>query len=259
MEKQGVVTRLKNLWLAIGLFRNWPVFVWCYLRHPSVPMNVRMKSGLHLSVRPGTSDFLIIREVLVWGDYEPPGFEIGKNFIVVDVGAQIGVFSVMAARKASSGRVISFEPHPENHALLQKNKEENGLHHMKIHNRAVAACSGPLTFYISSFNTGGHSIVSSEGSREALTVEGVRLDEILQSESVSHIDYLKMDCEGAEVQILHGMKPDILQSIDRIVMEIHDPADATPDGLAGWLRDRGYEVDVREFMVYARRLALQDR
>ena len=63
-------------------------------------------------MRPGTSDFRIVREIMIWKEYEPEGFKIGPDFQVVDIGAQIGVFSTRAGRMASKGRVLSFEPHP---------------------------------------------------------------------------------------------------------------------------------------------------
>lgn len=237
------------------LFRNWLAFIVNYIRNPDIPMTVCFRNGMHICLRPGTSDFLIIREVLVWGDYEPPGFEIDRDFTVVDIGAQIGVFTVMAGRKAISGRVLSFEPHPDNFSLLQSNVSANELHQVKTYNRAVASTEGPLKFYVSSFNTGGHSIVASGGSQVELIVDAVRLEDILKGENISHIDYLKMDCEGAEVQILRSLASDTLRRISRIVMEIHDPVDATADGLTGWLQKQGFEVQVRGTMVYAHQRA----
>ncbi|MBW7909499.1 MAG: FkbM family methyltransferase [Kiritimatiellae bacterium] len=253
IEENSWRTRLSNVVCAIRLFRNWPLFILKYIRAPEKPAAFDLRNGLRLTLRPGTSDFRIVREILVWGEYEPPGFEIGPDFTVVDIGAQIGVFTVNAGRKALRGRIISFEPHPDNFALLKQNIDANVLRRASPYNRAVADKAGTLTFFVSSFNTGGHSIMPSEGRDHSLKVEAIRLDDILRDEGVAEIDYMKIDCEGAEVQILRGLSDETLRRIRRIVMEVHAEVDTTDAGLAGWLRQRGFSVESDGNMVYARR------
>lgn len=253
IEKTGIQARIGNLMVAMSAFKNWPSFIYHYLRNPGVPFEIRMRDGTRIHMRPGTSDFRIVREIMIWKEYEPDGFEIGPEFTVVDIGAQIGVFSVCAGRRTPRGRVLSFEPHPDNFALLKSNLKANQLNHVRAYNCAVAEKAGPVTFFVSSFNTGGHSIVESEGGDRKIDVEAVRLDDVLREEGIQRIDYLKVDCEGAEVQILRSLPDDIINSIQCIVMEIHHPEDATDRGLAGWLKDRGFHVRVQDAMVYASR------
>lgn len=253
IESPGIKTRLENAWWAVRLFRNWPSFIYHYLRAPRRPGVFHLRRGIYLRMRAGTSDFRIVREILVRGEYEPAGFEIGERDVVVDIGAQIGVFTVRAARAARAGRVFSFEPHPDNFVLLSDNVALNDLKQVTVFNRAVAAQPGEHEFFISSFNTGGHSLYPKDGANQRIVVKTLALPDALQEAGVDRIDYLKIDCEGAEREILHGLPDAWIARVRRIVMEVHDRADTTDAGLAGWLRQRGFEVRAEGDMVYARR------
>ncbi len=253
IEAGGWRSRLTNVAVAVRLFRNWPAFVWRHLRDPRQPATFRLRNGLRLTLRPGTSDFRIVREIMVWNEYARPGFELAPTDTVVDIGAQIGIFTTYAARAAARGRVISFEPHPDNFRLLDQNRLQNAFDHVAVLNRAVAATAGRHEFFASAFNTGGHSLYPRAAGASRFEVETVRLEDVLDERGIDAVDYLKIDCEGAEVEILHGMGDAMLRRIRRIVMEVHADIDTTRDGLAGWLRDRGFHVETDGAMVYANR------
>lgn len=253
IEQPGWRTRMHNLGTAVRLFSNWPTFVVNYLRQPRVPALYRLRNGTRLWLRAGTSDFRILREIVVHQEYERPGFEIGPTDVVVDIGAQIGVFSTRAARAAGQGRVFSFEPHPDNFRLLSQNLAANNFTHAQAVNRAVAAQAGRHTFYASAVNTGGHSLYQQPGTAGSFEVETCVLADFLAAQGVERIDYLKVDCEGAEREILSSLPAAWLDRVRRIVMEVHDPRDTGADGLAGWLQQRGFTVEADGTMVYARR------
>lgn len=255
IEEGGWRSRLHNLWVAVRLFRDWPVFVARYLRHPREPACFQLRNGLRLTLRPGTSDFRIVREIMVWSEYARSGFELAPTDTVVDIGAQIGIFTSYAAQATPRGRVFSFEPHPDNFRLLEQNRRQNDFSHVTAFNKAVAAQEGRHEFFASAINTGGHSLYQQAGSGEHFEVETVRLEDVLQKQGVDRIDYLKIDCEGAEREILRSLSDDVLHRVRRIVMEVHAEEDTTSAGLAGWLRQRGFNVETEGAMVYARRLA----
>jgi FkbM family methyltransferase len=255
IEQPGFQTRIANIIAAMRLFRNWPGFIVHYLRRPREPFSVKFRNGLILFMRPGTSDFRIVREIMTWREYERPGFEMQSDFTVVDIGAQIGVFTCYAARLAGHGRVLSFEPHPDNFRLLDQNRSVNHFEHVTVLNRAVAATPGRHQFFASAVNTGGHSLYQQAESGVSFEVEAVRLSDVLSDQGISHINYLKIDCEGAEREILPSLPERVLSQIDRIVMEVHQPVDTTASGLAGWLEQRGFSIVIDGAMVYARRVA----
>lgn len=253
IEEGGITSRVKNIGVAMRLFRNWPGFITAYVRRPRDPAVFRLRNGARLMLRPGTSDFRIVREIMVWREYVRPGFELAATDTVVDIGAQIGIFSSYAARVVTRGRVLSFEPHPDNYRLLEQNRQLNSFANMTTFNRAVAANAGKHEFFASAYNTGGHSLYSQPGAAIRFEVETVRLADVLREQGVDCVDYLKVDCEGAEVEILRSLPADLLARVRRIVMEVHDDMDTTDKGLAGWLRTAGFNVDVEGAMVYARR------
>jgi len=253
IEEGGWRSRLRNLGVAVKLFRNWPAFIMAYAQKPREPAVFKLRNGLRLTLRPGTSDFRIVREIMVWREYVRPGFELASTNTVVDIGAQIGIFSSYAAKAVPRGRVLSFEPHPDNYRLLEQNRQLNSFANMMTFNRAVAETAGKHEFFASAFNTGGHSLYEQPGAAVRFEVETVRLEDVLKQQGIVAIDYLKIDCEGAEVEILRSLSVDLLHRVERIVMEVHTEIDATEAGLAGWLKQFGFKVNVEGSMVYARR------
>ena len=138
------------------------------------------------------------------------------GMIVWDVGANIGVFSLFAAR--ANAQVHSFEPDPGFAKRLRRNIYLNGQDgSITIHEMALNDTNGQITLYTDGVD--GMSPGLSEGDsedREEVVVDQQRGDALnLQSP-----DLLKIDVEGAEGGVIRGMT-DILESIDMIVVELH--------------------------------------
>jgi len=141
--------------------------------------------------------------------YEPFTTEIFKRVvkkgnIVVDLGANIGYYSLLAARIVGmEGKVYAFEPEPRNHGLLLKNIELNKYSNIIPVQKAVSNKSGATKLFIST--SGGHSIHELSDGRDFVEVETVTLDEFLKEEG-HHVDVIKIDVEGAEIDAIEGMK-----------------------------------------------------
>jgi FkbM family methyltransferase len=134
---------------------------------------------------------------------------------VVDVGANIGVFSLYQSMVKRAEKVIAFEPSPEIFPRLVKNMEINGIKNVRVINAAVGDESAMLSFAESRISA--NSRVSETGS---LKVPCVRLDDELRD--VPGIDVLKIDTEGYETHVLRGAC-ETLKKTDRIVLELHYP------------------------------------
>jgi FkbM family methyltransferase len=166
--------------------------------------------GFHLWVRP--TDPHIGLPLARDGRYEPHVTRAlcallrpGATF--VDVGANVGYFSLLAAtRVGPSGRVIAFEPRPDNVALLRRAVEENGFGQVEIHACAVAASEQEISFCASgSVQSSGRLMQAGEAGRELVpTVRAVALDTVLAD--APRVDVIKMDIEGAEPLALDGMR-----------------------------------------------------
>jgi FkbM family methyltransferase len=127
---------------------------------------------------------------------------IGPGQVFVDVGAHIGVFSVLAAYRAGpTGRVIAFEPEPANRALLARNAAANGVT-VDIRPRAVAGAPGQVGLYGQADNKGGWSLMPDGAAGPDLVVEATTLEAELAG--LERIDFLKLDVQGAEPAILES-------------------------------------------------------
>jgi FkbM family methyltransferase len=136
---------------------------------------------------------------------------------VVDVGANIGVFSLYQSMLKRAEQVIAFEPSPDVFPRLVRNIEINGIKNVRVVNAAVGDESGILSF--SESRISANSRVSEMGP---LKVPCVRLDDELRD--VPSIDILKIDTEGYETHVLRGAS-ETLTKTERIALELHYPGE----------------------------------
>ena len=164
--------------------------------------------GHTVSVDP--VDFGVSFELESTGEYEAASMAYCKSVLkpgmtFVDVGANIGLFSLMAARQVGpTGKVYAFEPGADNCTLLRKNIEQNGYRNVTIVEKAVSDKTGTCTLYQSGFNTADHRIYHVSNSRKQVTIGCVALDDYFPTGTT--VDMIKMDIEGAEESGIRGMK-----------------------------------------------------
>lgn len=147
---------------------------------------------------------------------------IRPGMVVADVGANIGLLTlVMAWATGPSGQVIAFEPEAVPRANLEKMRHLNGLSWVEVRDQAVGARAGQLTFHVSDII--GHSslyaLPETEGSRE-IQVEVVRLDAVAPK---GRMDVVKIDVEGAELDVLAGMSGLIANNKDLAIVAEFGP------------------------------------
>jgi len=164
-----------------------------------------------------------IKDVLLNREYEYiSGFELEnlKDKVVIDVGAHVGLYSLLASLYAR--KVISIEPHPINYRLLEINKTINNAQSIHPINAAIVGTKiRHVVQLCESMHSGGASIMM-ERSSKCYEVPAQTLNEIVEK----HVDLdndvlLKMDVEGAEFDIFRSLDIDLLRRIRFIVMEIH--------------------------------------
>jgi len=141
---------------------------------------------------------------------------VKEGDVVVDLGANIGYFTLLAARLVGKkGKVFSFEPEPRNYNYLVKNIELNNYNNVFAIWKAVSDKNGKTKLYICPYDTGHHTINQYSGIRdyrpeetgdkqEFIEIETTTLDDFFKDEEES-IDVIKMDVEGAEALVLAGM------------------------------------------------------
>lgn len=157
----------------------------------------------------------VISGSLAFGVYEPYELELFRKetsvgVTVIDIGANIGLYSTIAAHRVGhTGRVIAFEPEPHNYALLQQTIHKNNFTTISAFPMAVADTPGTLTLNVFDSNKGKHSLVKDnaddKGFSKTIKVETVVLDTFLAAKGGIQADIIKMDIEGAESLALRGM------------------------------------------------------
>jgi FkbM family methyltransferase len=153
------------------------------------------------------------------GTYEPATANLltqylGPGDTFVDVGAHVGFFSLMAAALVGpSGRVVAFEPNADNYRSLLHNVSINGHANVTCVNSAVGDRDGEVEFFENLDNDGGHALwnpglhpfnAQSKARQQARRLPIARLDAALASLGVKSVKAVKVDTEGAEVQVLRG-------------------------------------------------------
>jgi FkbM family methyltransferase len=178
------------------------------------------------------------------------------GMIVVDVGANHGMFSLEAAHLVGrEGVVHAFEPTPSTHALLVNNLAVNGLTSVKVFPSALGDAPGTARLRVHRELSGLNTLAAGEitWNRKALAADEIidvpvtTLDAHAEDEALGRIDFLKIDVEGFELGVIRGARG-LLRSkrVDRIMLEIGDVtcanAGVAPIAILNELESLGYQL-----------------
>ena len=168
------------------------------------------------------------------------------KMVVVDAGANIGVFTLFAANRVPSGKVIAFEPVPSVHQRLQENIGLNHFKNITCVAKGLSDTTGTLPIYEIDSNNEGLSTLYPGDLRQLRHTEVpiVPLDETIASYSLQRLDLIKMDIEGGELMALRGMKKAIQDFRPIVMIEINQKAYTaagyTPNDVYAFFRELGY-------------------
>ncbi len=174
-----------------------------------------MRDSTVLRLRPFSMDLAIFHEVWDHERYTAgPIGEVARHGTVVDIGAHIGLFSLLASTSLQATRIVSVEPDPLNFGLLAENISANHVEGATLVEAAIAGNSGERWMHSSPSNTGGHSFYTRGGHSRLL--KAVSLSDLFRSAGISECSLLKMDCEGAEMEILENTLDELLRNVSAI-------------------------------------------
>ena len=171
--------------------------------------------------------------------------EVRKAATVVDVGAYLGIYGMLAARATGSPRrVWAFEPNPESYRLMTRNVAENGFDNLVSSPLALSDRAGTARFHLAPGNRTASSLFEYAGDHDAaVEVETARLDDVLAPDVI--VDVVKMDIEGGEVAALRGMER-LLPSVQSLFVEYNpqalEAAGCGRDDLADVLSRSGFQL-----------------
>lgn len=185
--------------------------------------------GQTFSLRPNYGDFLVFHDMMYWDAY-------GINSLaapvgtVVDLGANIGMFSLRAASVAK--RVVAVEPVGSNLEMAERILAEGGVRDkVSLHKAAICNESGgTIRVFASPCFPAGNSVfqrhTSQWGQSHHEDVPRLSIAELFAREQIGRCSLLKCDIEGAEFDVFEAVPLSLLHRIDRISMEVHPSVDA---------------------------------
>lgn len=204
---------------------------------------LKLKNKLQFFIRKNSNDSGILLEFFLHDPYKIVKSDIIKNSdVIVDIGANIGVFSVFASKKAKM--VYAIEPMPDNYLSLKKNIELNTISNCKLFEAAISKSDGFASLEISE-DTAFHTLVGlnpNQSTKKKIDVVTFSLDSFIEKNKISKIDILKLDCEGSEYEILFNTSENTFKIIDRIVMECHPIPNYGQKDLEELFKRMGYQT-----------------
>ena len=227
------------------VLRNWPiVFVENHLTTGN-RLEYKLKNGPRFLVRTRTQDAWVIYSVYAEKCYLAEDMKIGENDTVVDVGAHIGAFSLFASLHATRGRVFAVEPEPESFQMLEHNIQINNARNLVPLRMAISGRTEPRILHLSGSSL-EHSIVSGafDGPTHGETeVQSVSLKDFMNRQYIPTIDFLKLNCEGAEYEILFGSDDETLRRINGLVVQYHDIGPGKDErAMREFLTEKGFKI-----------------
>jgi FkbM family methyltransferase len=149
--------------------------------------------------------------------------------VVIDIGGNVGTFAIPLAKKFPFLKIYAFEPAKENFKNFKKNIALNGIPDGIIHveNLAVTSDGRPVNLQVCAANSGGSTIVEmatdgTDGDYVDADIPSITLGEIFKKYGIETCKLLKMDCEGAEYEILYNVDKNILKRCTNLRAEFHE-------------------------------------
>ena len=170
-------------------------------------------------------------------------FHEESRMTIIDVGAHIGTFSILSALKYQDSKIISLEPNPHSYSILCKNIESNHIQNVIPVQAAVNYKPGPTKLFLSNENW-EHSITTDFGASH-LEVQGITIAQIFDKYTIQSCDLLKMNCEGAEFNIVLHLPSKVLSKIKMMLILFHEDLitqNVNRKTLISYLRQNGFLV-----------------
>ncbi len=200
-------------------------------------------NGIKLNYGIQRDGIIVLREVFAARNYSDY-FPFYEEATIIDVGAHYGYFSIFASLNSGpEATIIAVEPAQHNFEVLRRNIRDSRVENVYPIKVAISGQSGEANLYLG--RSENHSLFrEKEGQVETEKVRTLTLDSLLQEQDIEKVDFLKLDCEGAEYPILLDAGAPLLDRITTISMEFHDlkRQEFTGIMLARHLKKHGFEI-----------------
>lgn len=223
--------RMRYLPAAVFAVKNWFQFLLNYIGVKDEGAVYYLRNGLSVKTGDGVGAAILFGIFLRkdYGPLPPP------RSLVIDIGAHVGMYSLYASNSKDT-KVFAYEPAPKNFSLLQENIEQNALKdRISVFHLAVSSTPGHVRLYLRPRESGLHSFLPLEkatfqtaytkdeiAKEPFVDVPCISLKDIFDQQHIERCDMLKIDCEGAEYDILYALPKTYFQRIQNIRLEYHN-------------------------------------
>jgi FkbM family methyltransferase len=173
-----------------------------------------------------------------------------KNPVIFDIGANIGTFTMWLANYFPNGKIYSFEPQRLVYQMLCGNLAINNIFNVYTHNMALGNTNSKISISEPDYNTrnnfGRYSLKTDNiiSKSEKSIINQITVDNFVFENNISHLDLLKIDAEGMDVEILHGSIDTIKRDSPVIFVEYFDNQNNYFDEIVNFLNLHGYKYDL---------------
>lgn len=239
------IRRYSNLMREVT---NWPRFLLYKMFGSRDSFTFRMKNDFEITVdKMMFSPFKEIFFDQVYLNGITRQYLTNQQPVVVDVGANVGFFSLFVLSKFPQAYVYAFEPMPFNFKVLEKYRSHFSGFNLTTVNKAVSASDQPLKLNASSIDgfTTMSGIIKNEKRTQTIEVQSTTLAAIFSDFSLDSIDFLKLDCEGSEYSILYSAPVDLFDKIKIMTIEVHPGSKENENlhSLAEYLNQNGFKLN----------------
>ena len=217
--KDRIITIIKSI-NNNGLFRTIDYLFQIFLVKRNIKDHILIKNTIKIFPRKNTTDVTVFRQVFLDGEYDfsIPGTE---PKIIIDLGANVGMFTIHAKLKYPHAKIISLEPEPGNFKQLQLNTA--GFENVTMLNKAIWNDDKGVSMIIDAMygEWGATSESYSADAKNQVMVESTTMQGLIDLYSINIIDILKIDIEGAEKYIFET-ETAWLEKVKVLIIELHD-------------------------------------
>jgi FkbM family methyltransferase len=208
------------------------------------PANISLNNGITICAPRNLPLIEIVSEIFTYKVYTPNDLCIAPNDIVLDIGANIGVFSLYASL-STQNLIYAFEPFTENIKYIKRNAKQNFINNIIINEYAISDRTDIMSLSLTRNPAGNilHTKDLKKSEKTSVDILSKTLEQIIEENNLKQIDFLKMDCEGSEGAIFMSTSKRYLQRIKKISLEFHDNVSAlNHHQIQELLKDAGFST-----------------
>ncbi|MAL85449.1 MAG: hypothetical protein CMI23_03710 [Opitutae bacterium] len=187
-------------------------FLFCRTKNFSIPKSISIR-GVRRPISASNDATKIFMEIFLYDEYFLRKITNEAIQTIVDIGANVGIFSITARSFFQSAKIYSYEPSSNAFSFLKKNGEEFGF-------KSFCAAVGSQTCFGKLIEEGSSGCLSKFIATETGNDEMISFENIFDHNSISNLDLIKIDCEGCEYELL--AKSNMWSKVKFLTMEFHE-------------------------------------